>query len=182
MKNFLLGMFAAVDAVLLAAAAVIWLGAYDVAANVPHWEITRVVLEAARDRSVAAHSKAVKLPSLDDPALIEVGALEFDKTCRVCHGGPGRKREGFAKGLYPHPPGLSSGDVQDEMSAEEIYWIVKNGLKMTGMPAFSASDEERDILGAVAFVKRLKDMQPDDYNGLLEKAGRGAKKGGATGS
>ncbi|MCE5244563.1 MAG: cytochrome c [Syntrophobacteraceae bacterium] len=177
MKSFILGMLTLFVVAVLASSAGIWLGVYNVAADVPHWEITRMTLEVARERSIAVRSGDLKLPSLDDPELVRAGVLEFHETCRVCHGAPGHPREEFARGMYPLPPSLSSGDVQDELKSEEVYWIVKNGLKMSGMPAFSAFDDERDILGAVAFVKRMKDMQPEEYGGLLEKS-RGTRPEG----
>ena len=178
-KSFLLGMLTLAIVIVAGSAAAIWLRVFDVAANVPHWEATSLILEAARDFSVTEHARGIKLPPLDDPALIKAGAAEFQKTCRVCHGAPGQKRENFAKGMYPHPPSLASGDVQTELTPAEIYWIVKNGLKMTGMPAFSASEDEKDILGSVAFVKKLKDMQPDEYNTLIGNTGKGQGQPGA---
>jgi mono/diheme cytochrome c family protein len=151
----------------------IWSGTYNVAANVPHWEITFEILEQLRDRSVAKHSEGINAPPLTDPKLEQAGFHVFNETCRLCHGAPGLTRSDFAMGLYPSPPDLASAETQEELKAAEVFWIVKNGLKLTGMPAFGITREDKELWGIVALVRHLHEMKPEDYKAVAEaEAGR----------
>lgn len=67
------------------AALIIYLGIFDVAADVPHSAFTSSVIELVRDRSIAARSKDIQVPPLDDPKLIEEGAREYAEMCTGCH-------------------------------------------------------------------------------------------------
>ncbi|MBW2147605.1 MAG: cytochrome c [Deltaproteobacteria bacterium] len=91
--------------------------------------------------------------------------------CRVCHGAPGYALSEIAQGLYPEPPTLTSKDVQ-ELTDAQLYWIMKNGIKMTGMPAFGKTHQEEDLLGMLALVRRLPTIQHEDYDAMLEAAGQ----------
>jgi hypothetical protein len=61
----------------------------------------------------------------------------------VCHLAPGYAQDETAEGLYPHPPQLAGGNT---LAPAEIFWVLKHGLKMTGMPAWGAphTDDETD--------------------------------------
>ncbi len=146
-----------------------WLGSYNVAATEPHWKITHWVLEEVRDRSISAHSRGIISPPSSDPKLIQIGFTHFHAMCRLCHGAPGFTRMEFALGLYPDPPPLSSGDTQSEGEAE-LFWIVKNGLKMTGMPAFGPTHSTEELWGIVSFLRRLPKLNPEEYGKMVKAA------------
>jgi len=150
----------------------IWSGTYNVAANDPHWEITFKVLEQVRDRSIAAHSKGIVTPPLNDPKLVHEAFEHFHGMCRACHGAPGAPRNEFAMGLYPSPPDLASEDVQKELKDEELFWIIENGLKMTGMPSFGYTHENRELWGIVAFLRQLAHLSPEQYQSMVEGSER----------
>ena len=155
MKSFFVGVLVVLGCLIVGGGALVVSGGYNVAADVPHWKVTLLLLEAVKDRSIAVHSKGITVPPLDEESLIQAGFPHFHGTCRLCHGGPGYPREEFAEGLYPEPPYLSSPDLQRELGDRELYWIVKNGLKMTGMPAFGKTHSEDQLWGIVAFLRRL---------------------------
>lgn len=152
--------------------AFVFSGIYNVSAMVPHWSITFEILEEARDQSVSYHSKGIITPSLKDPKMEEAGFHHFHDTCRLCHGAPGIAQDEFAKGLYPSPPNLASSDLHQEMNDAKIFWIIKNGLKMTGMPSFGVTHSDQDIWNIVAFVDRLPTLQPDIYKTMVKEAGQ----------
>jgi mono/diheme cytochrome c family protein len=145
----------------------IWSGVYDVAATVPHWTLTKLLLEGIREQSVAYHSKGIQPPSLEDPQMISSGFEHFHTTCRLCHGAPGTRSLEFASGMNPSPPDLKSIEVQEE-SDGELYWIVKNGIKMTGMPAFGPTHNEKQLWEIVAFLRQLPDLTPGDYRSMVQ--------------
>jgi mono/diheme cytochrome c family protein len=156
--------------VIAAVCAYLYLGYYDVSATKPHWDITEGILEEVREQSVAYHSKTVGPAPPQTPEVLQVGIRHFHEMCRLCHGAPDHPPEEFAKGLNPQPPALGTEDAQD-LNDAEMFWIVKNGIKMTGMPAFGPTHKDQEIWGIVMFVRRLPSVTGDEYKKLLETAG-----------
>src|SRR5580704_5101143 len=151
--------------VLLSGFVVIYAGVYDVSATAPHWPVTRWVMETARIRSIKAHAAGIRLPlGFDDPAKIPIGVEHFAAHCAVCHGAPGVPRGDIAQGLYPPPPDLAK--TARLYSSAELFWIVKHGIKMTGMPAWS-DHSDSELWATVAFIKKLPDISEQDYAKLV---------------
>jgi mono/diheme cytochrome c family protein len=138
-----------------AGAVFVWFGFFDVSARVPHWDITVEAIEVLRDRSIIVHSRDVKAPPMADPALIPKGTALYREACLHCHGAPESPADPFAQGLYPAPADLLSGSIQNEWKDAQLYWIVQNGLKLTGMPAFGSNYEKEEIAAVIAFVRQL---------------------------
>src|SRR5215831_9343628 len=135
-------LFIAVLVVALGASTLIYAGIYNVATTEPHWPVTAWLLETARTRSVKVHAAGIQVPpGLDDPAKVLVGVEHYAAHCAVCHGAPGVPKGDIAAGLYPQPPNLAK--TVPRYTPAELFWIVKHGIKMTGMPAWSDhSDDE----------------------------------------
>ena len=170
MKLFL-GLFVSVLLLITALAIWAWSGRYNVAATVPHWDLIAWFMEEVRNRSIKFHSQEIQSPSLKDSKLIKTGFNEYDAMCRLCHGAPGYEPTELARGLYPKPPDLVSQGVQQRSNAE-LYWVVKNGIKMTGMPAFGPTHNEDELSSVVAFLRRMPGMQAKDYEVLVREAGQ----------
>ena len=168
MKSYLVAVLIILGCVILAGAAFVLSGIYNVSADDPHWKATFLLLEAVRERSIAVHSKGISVPPLNNERLVDVGFPHFHDTCRLCHGAPGYPNKEFAEGLYPRPPFLGSHEVQSENEDRELYWIVKNGLKMTGMPSFGKTHSEEQLWGIVAFVRRLPSLDPQHYKEMVK--------------
>jgi len=157
--------------VILSGAALIFMytGWYDVAATTPHWDMTTWFLGEVRDRSIAYHSKGIQGPPLKDPKWVKTGFNQYHAMCRLCHGAPGYPPTVIAQGLNPRPPKLASEEVQARKGAE-LYWVVKNGIKMTGMPGFGPTHDEEELWAMVAFVKRIPDIQAKEYEAMAKEA------------
>jgi hypothetical protein len=159
----IIGLLAILGAI--GAAAFFFGGFYSVAANYPDPDLVNKALEHVRDASVARHATSKPPAALDDPALIQAGARAYSQRgCVYCHGGPGADWAKFSEGLNPGPPDLK--DVANELLPQEIFWVVRNGIKMTGMPSFAASDPpvpDQEIWSIAAFVKKLPSVSDDDY-------------------
>jgi mono/diheme cytochrome c family protein len=113
-------------------------------------------------RSVRVHAaKAGVVAPADLASRAPKGAGDFAEMCVTCHGAPGREPSEIGLGLNPRPPGL--GDVASLWSAEELFWIVKNGVRMTGMPAFGPTHDDDRIWSIVAFVRTLPGIDPETY-------------------
>jgi len=146
----------------------IWSGAYNIAADEPHWWLTARVMDTLRDRSIAARAADIAVPKLDDESLIRAGAGNYDAMCAGCHLKPGLESTESSKGLYPAPPVLTRKRIEDPAAA---FWVIKHGVKMSGMPAWGKSMDDGYIWGLVAFLQRLPDMPRGKYDELVEISG-----------
>jgi mono/diheme cytochrome c family protein len=180
MKAFLGALACICGFIIVALSAFIWSGIYNIAADVPHWGVTFWILDQARIRSVAFHSRGINPPPLNDKTLVHKAFPYFHETCRHCHGAPGQERNSFAQGLYPNPPPLTLDDVHKGLGDAEMFWVVKNGFKMTGMPAFEKIHTDNQIWAIIAFVRNLPNIYPSDYDAML-KAWRKGKEAGQSG-
>ncbi|MBI4768532.1 MAG: cytochrome c [Deltaproteobacteria bacterium] len=147
-------------------------GSYNIAANDPHWPLTEWFLGVVRERSISAHSKGISIvPAKDSRVLIiNLGVSNYHEMCRLCHSAPGYPRSEVARGLYPAPPDFTSKDFKRRKDAE-VYWIVKNGIKMTGMAAFGATHSEEELWGIVFFTQLLGGLTPEEYTAMVKAAG-----------
>ena len=146
---------------LLAGAVVLYAGFYNVAATHQHFRPTFWLLKIGLRESVERHARNIVPPPLDDAALVQRGFTLYHAQCTQCHGAPGVAPEPFALGLTPVPTNLSH-QVR-ERSSGELYWIVKNGIKMTGMPAWEFRLAEADLWALVAFLRTLPLLSPEQY-------------------
>ena len=120
-------------------------------------------LGQVRTASIARHAHDIPPTNLGDAAMVQAGAREFaEHGCTNCHGGPGVTWAKFSEGLRPDPPDLSEVGQQREPS--QLFWVVKNGIKMTGMPSFQlAGVEDKEIWSIVAFVKKLPKVSEAEF-------------------
>ncbi|HEX9906717.1 MAG TPA: c-type cytochrome [Propylenella sp.] len=136
-------------------------GLYNVAASAGHWPVTSWLLHFSMRQSVEMHSLMLDAPPLDDPALIERGAGHYDGGCLPCHGAPGSPGNRIPNHMLPPPPYLPTG--MKGWSAEELFRIVKHGIKYTGMPAWPAPSRDDEVWAVTAFLQRLPDLSAEDY-------------------
>ena len=155
----------------LAGAAFMYSGQYDVAASTPDNGLLRQILETTRDRSVARRADGIAPPKLDDPQMIRTGLVHYQEMCTTCHGAPGVKISEIGQGLNPYPPELASHVAGNPVG--ETFWIVKNGLKMTGMPAFGVTHTDQEIWAIVAFLQKMPKLSPQEYQAMVQQAGVG---------
>jgi mono/diheme cytochrome c family protein len=157
--------FIGVLAILAAiAGAVFFLGGfYSVAATYEDSGFIQWALEQTRDASIARHATEMPPVSLEDPATVQAGARAFnDRGCVHCHGAPGVMWSKFSEGLNPEAADLK--EVAEKIEPRELFWAIKNGVRMTGMPSFGAQDvPDREIWQMVAFVKKFPNISDDEY-------------------
>ena len=157
----------------------IYSGIYDVAASTPDTGLIQWALETAQSRAVHRRAEQVQAPPLDDPALIRTGLIEYYEMCVVCHGAPGVKISATGQGLNPPPPELA-GEAGHE-DPGELFWVTKNGIKMTGMPAFGVTHSDEELWAIVAFMKTMGDMTPEQYQQMVREVGLEEVDGGGPG-
>jgi mono/diheme cytochrome c family protein len=163
--------------VALAAAVFFFGGFYNLAATQPNLAVVDWMLEHIRDASINRHAVDPPPISMEDAATIQAGARAFaSRGCASCHGAPGVMWAKFSEGLRPDPPDLK--DIAKELTPAQIFWVVRNGINMTGMPGFGLVEApDQEIWTIAAFVKKLPDVSEDDYKAWTAEpasAGEGA--------
>jgi cytochrome c553 len=148
----------------LAVFLVAWSGVFNVAASRGHWAIVEWFLAFGMRNSVELRAMAVQSPPLDNPNLVTLGAAHFHSGCAFCHGTPGSPVSPIAQHMLPSPPDLKTS--MRPWKDEELFWIVKHGLKYTGMPGWVALERADEIWALVAFLKQMPNIDPAEYRAL----------------
>ncbi len=166
-------------------AIVLYTGVVNFAADQPHHPLTYRVLEFARERSIAVRSRDIQPPpDLTSPTRIRRGSGNYDAMCVGCHLSPGAENSEIRKGLYPTPPRLSDKPAkvaEPYLSQARQFWIIKHGIKASGMPAWSQGGmEDEAIWDLVALVQKLPELTAADYAQLVASS-EGHSHGGLDG-
>jgi mono/diheme cytochrome c family protein len=155
-------------ALLGAVAVAVYAGLYNVAADVPHTQPVYWLFETVRDRSIASRARDIAVPNdLSDPARISSGAGQYAEMCSACHLAPGMERTEVSRGLYPRAPELRR---KTDLTAAEQFWIVKHGVKMTGMPAWGVTHSDKLLWDVVALLRKLPELTKEQYEALVKTA------------
>jgi mono/diheme cytochrome c family protein len=150
------------------AAILIYVGVYNIAADTPHSQPVYWLLQTVRQQSIAARATRIVVPpDLTDPERIGAGAAEYAEMCSGCHLAPGMKRTEISQGLYPRAPELRRGI---NLTPAQEFWVVKHGIKMTGMPAWGVTHDDELLWDVVAFLRKLPELSADQYQTLVKSA------------
>jgi len=163
-------------AALLIVVGYLWSGIYDIGADSIHSRPVYSMLQTLRERSITAHAGKLQPPAnLNDMALIRQGAGNYDAMCTGCHLGPGIEPTELSRGLYPAPPNLSKAG---EFVPSHHFWVIKHGIKASGMPAWGKSMGDEYIWGIVAFLQQLPKLDAARYRALVASSGGHSHGGG----
>ena len=143
-------------------------GIYDVSAGSPHSNIVTWLLSTTSHASIERRATNIEVPDLSDDAMARAGVNDFNGMCAGCHGAPGRDPEAMGQGLNPPPPDLAESAA--EMSHAELFWVTKNGIKMTGMPGWGVTHDDDAIWPVVAFMTRMPELDASQYQELVDSA------------
>jgi mono/diheme cytochrome c family protein len=147
----------------LAVATFFFGGFYSVAGAAPDLDVVRWALVRVRTASIDRHAHEQPPAGQVDPDVIQNGARAFAAIgCINCHGAPGVKWAKFSEGLHPDPPDLK--DVAKDRTLSQLFWVIKNGINMTGMPSFAlAGAKDEELWPIAAFVKKLPNISEAEY-------------------
>ncbi|HXH14277.1 MAG TPA: c-type cytochrome [Alphaproteobacteria bacterium] len=140
-------------------------GVIPIKASSGHWAITAWLLDFAKSRSVSTHTLTLDAPALDEPWLVLKGAGHYETGCLPCHGAPGRRPPRIAQAMTPPPPNLAPEVSQ--WQDDELFYIVKHGIKFTGMPAWPAQQRDDEVWAVVAFLRQLPNLDAEGYRRLV---------------
>jgi mono/diheme cytochrome c family protein len=145
----------------LGALAFIKSGLFNVGASKPHTEFTQWVTEEVMTHSIRNHAKHFDAPARFTAAQAARGLCAYRSHCAACHGAAGVPRELWASGLEPKPPYLL--DATHKWRPRELFWIAKNGIKMTGMPSWQDSLTDAEVWEVVAWLEASRRLPPQTY-------------------
>lgn len=159
----------------------VYSGIYPMGADVHHNKLTYWLLETVREKSIGNASRNIAVPPLDDPELLLAGGPDYNDMCVDCHLKPGTLQSDMSIGLYPAPPNLSQsedehghdhaddGHGDPEQSLRRQFWIIKHGIKASGMPAWGPTHDDQRIWAMVAFLQKLPQLTPEQYQILTAR-------------
>ena len=155
-------------ALLIGLAAAVWVvraGLYDVSAVTSHTQPVYTLLSTALKAAVARRAADIETPPLDDPALVLRGAACYRANCVQCHGAPGVAPGSVGMSLQPLPGPLV--DASMHWKARELYWITRNGIRMSGMPAWQLRLDDGELWATVAFIAHMPKLSPQAYHAMV---------------
>ncbi len=165
-------------AIAIGAGVFAWTGIYNIGADDAHTKPVYSMLQMARERSITARSRKLHpSPDLNDAARIRQGAGNYNAMCTGCHLAPGMAETELSKGLYPAPPNLSKADMKDPA---HHFWVIKHGIKASGMPAWGQSMSDDYIWNMVAFLQQMPKLDEAQYQALVASSGGHEHGGGET--
>ena len=171
-------VMAIAGALLLAGAAAgalwVWSGSYNIGADDEHTAPVLALLSTLRERSIEAHAVGLEAPDLADTQRIVQGAGNYAAMCAGCHLAPGMEPTELSHGLYPAPPDLSRHKV-DPVHA---FWVIKHGIKASGMPAWGKSMADEYVWNMAAFLQRMPTLDPQQYRQMVASSGGHSHGGG----
>ena len=148
----------------LAALIVIYSGVFNIAATKVDSPPLNWLLVTVREGSIKFHARNISVPQLTGETQRDNGFRIYRNECVMCHTPVGRTPRPMAVGFNPQAPGF--GANSDDMSPAELFWVTKNGIRFTGMPAWGPSRSDQEIWDIVAFLMTLPKMSAADYNAL----------------
>jgi len=160
-EAIVLGGLAAALLGALGAYAFVKSGIFNAGASSPHTKFTEWITHETMIHSVRRHARAIAVPDRFPASAVIAGFCAYQAHCVACHGAAGVARQPWANGMEPQPPYLL--DATRDWSPQELFWIAKNGIKMTGMPAWGNAMTDGQIWTIVAWLEASSKMPPQTY-------------------
>ncbi len=172
MNRFLMGVLTTLAIGVGIGAVAVYGGMFDVSADTPHSPLVYRLIETARERAVDRNARGLSVPTnLADADRVRRGAGNYAAMCVGCHLAPGKTDSEIRKGLYPQPPDLSRSDEAEANGAARQFWIIKHGIKASGMPAWSRGGiEDAAIWDLVAFLQQMPALSAEQYLAQVESS------------
>ncbi len=139
-------------------------GIFNVAATVVDSSPLNWALVTVREASIRLHSRDVLLPKAGAVADRDNGFRIYREECVMCHTPVGRTPRPMAVGFNPQAPRFGAGD--DLMTPAQLFWVTKNGIRFTPMPAWGPSRSDKELWDVVAFMETLPKMSAAEYDAL----------------
>ena len=167
MKKAILTVIITLGVIIIAFLIYIYSGAYNVRQSKGN-SLSEWALNIAKNQSISKRIKEIKVPPMNDSAMFVIGFKHYNEMCSTCHGGPGMSPDELSKGLFPAPPKFYKSE--DMPQPAEAFWIIKNGIKFTAMPAFGPTHDDEKIWAITDFLlNKMNKMSPEEYKEWQQK-------------
>jgi thiosulfate dehydrogenase len=155
-KHFFLGVLTAIAIIVIGAFAYLRIGLAETRADLPPSKLESLLMSSAVHASVRREAPEMANPvSSTDENLIAGGKLYVDG-CAGCHGMPGKPKKEGDDGLFPPAPQLPQ--VGTEYTEAQIYWVIKHGIRRTGMFANGKWNTDKEVWTMAAYIKRIQSL------------------------
>lgn len=145
-----------------AAVAVWYVQRHGLSANAEPTQIETAVALRLRHLAIPADQRDRKNPLKPTAQNIKDGMEHFADHCAICHSNTGVGDTPIARGLYPHPPIMREARTQS-LSDGEMFSIIQNGIRFTGMPAFGDGEHsEEESWKLVLFIRHLPNQTKEE--------------------
>jgi mono/diheme cytochrome c family protein len=117
----------------------------------------------ARNMAIAARAKSLTNPVEYSGEIIAEGRAHFADHCATCHANDGSGNTAIGRGMWPKPPDMRLPRTQD-LSDGELFWIIENGIRFTGMPGWGTGTKDGELASwhLVHFIRRLPLLLPEE--------------------
>jgi len=158
-NGILLGIAIAIALIAAAAASFLHSG---LSARVNPSALEIMMAREVRHMAIPRSARKLQNPATDTPDNLRDARLHFADHCAICHANDGSCDTPFGRNLYPKPPDLRREQTQ-KLTDGEIFWIIENGVRFTGMPAFGgAHGSEEDSWKLVRFIRHLPQLTAEE--------------------
>jgi mono/diheme cytochrome c family protein len=123
--------------------------------------IERSIAVTLRRAAVPAEARGARNPFPASPEILAEARAHFADHCASCHANNGSGDTELGRGLYPRAPDMRKSETQS-LTDGELYWIIHNGIRLSGMPAWGAPGHDDDSWKLVVFIRHLPSMTPDE--------------------
>ncbi len=158
----------------VAGALVYWIFSHGFSAREEPSAMERAMVRGMRRIAIPSGASDLKNPEPVNEQTMGEAREHFVEHCSVCHGVDGRGGAAFGRNMYPKVPDLTLADTQ-RLQDGELFYIVSNGIRFSGMPAFGGEDSPQEIWHLVAFLRRLPQLSPEELKRMRETAGEAGK-------
>jgi mono/diheme cytochrome c family protein len=159
LRGFVFGAAAVVATGLLGAYLLIATGGIPANADAKPSGLEEWAARKSLHATIARQAPKGSPPVAADDANLAVGVKIYAANCAVCHGAADGEASNIAQGLYQRAPQLAKDPVDDDEEGE-IYWKVRHGIRLTGMPSFRATLAETKLWQVTLFLKHMPDLPP----------------------
>jgi len=157
-RKVLLGAVLILTILLLAALAITRLGLMPVSADGPHSRLEARIMPAVLHASIVRHASGETNPLPLNEDNLKAGVDTYKAMCARCHSTPGGNPSVYGQSFYPPAPQLAKGMAQ--YTDSQLFWLIKHGIRNTGMPAWSGMLSDEEIWQIVSLLKNSQDLPP----------------------
>ena len=145
----------------------IWIGSRGISAKAQPGRIETTLARTMRRLAIPRASKDLKNPIPPSPEVIKEGMAHYADHCAACHANDGSGETELGLGLYPKPPDMRQ-DTTQSLTDGELFYIIENGVRLTGMPAWSTGTDEgaESTWHLVHFIRELPRLTPDHVEAM----------------